>query len=171
VAVMLVYHPAFDVHHAMLRMLRLVESHPTKSLPKDQLRILDFYYLFPHCLAEVQVMKGQVAKKNRFARRANRFNRVPSPKMLLMRMEGIQTAAIHTLAANGLIDSQAFSEGTVIRTKVPLTEHLAALVNDQPSEDREVVEYLATEISKIPLSGENGLKKRTGLLEYRYDPN
>jgi hypothetical protein len=83
----------------MLRMLRLLILHPENVLQVDQLRILDFFYLFPHLLGGVPLMKGQVAKKNKFAKRATKYNRVASPKMLMMQIAGIQSAALQTLGS------------------------------------------------------------------------
>jgi hypothetical protein len=167
---MLVYHPALDVHHCMLRLLRLLRSHPQKRMLVDQLRILDFYLLFPHLLANVSVLRGQVAKKNKFAKRANRYNRVPSPKLLMTRLKEVQTVTLFALAAKSLIDESRLSEQEVILLEPNLNKDVLVLLESQTAEEEEISSYLATELSKIPLGGEAGLKSRTGLLEHRYDP-
>ena len=37
------------------------------------------------------------------------------------------------------------------------------------ADDAALIEMLAVEMAAIPLTGGNGLKDRTGLLEHRYD--
>ena len=44
---MLVYHPAFDMHHCVFRMVRLLNRLPVGSCQVERMRILDFYLLFP----------------------------------------------------------------------------------------------------------------------------
>jgi len=167
---MLVYHPALDAHHCMLRVLRLLHKAPGKKLQIDQLRILDFYLLFPHLLTDVSVLRGQVAKKNKFAKRASKYNRVPSPRMLMLRLREVQTAAVHTLASKGMLNEGGLRDGEVALADLVIGPELQALIDDQTPEDKEVVDYLSTQITRIPVAGSDGLKSRTGLLEHRYDP-
>jgi hypothetical protein len=58
----------------------------------------------------------------------------------------------------------------VLLVEQALTDDLTELLVSQTKEEKEVASYLATQISRIPLHGPNGLKSRTGLLEHRYDP-
>ena len=79
---MLVYHPAFDMNQGMFRMLRLLKPNPKHSLAWDTFRILDFYYLFPHLLADVPLTRAMVKRKREFAKLGSKYSRVPAPRPL-----------------------------------------------------------------------------------------
>lgn len=167
---MLIYHPAFDVNHARLRLIQLLEFALAQELSFDLLRILDFYFLFPHLLAEVKLTRGMSRLKKELAARANNYNRVPSPRTLLRQMAGVQETAIRALEAFRLIELPLAGVSVVKRSSAPLPEGLIRVISEQPEEERALAQALATEVAKIPLNGPDGLKARTGLLEYRYDP-
>jgi hypothetical protein len=167
---MLIYHPAFDINHARLRILQLVEYSNLKDIPFDLLRILDFYMLFPHLLADVKLSRGMTRAKRLLAARANKYNRVPAPKVLIRQMEGIHETAVRALEASGVIELPLYDVVVIRRSALPVPDELTKIINDQPPEEQELAKLLATEVASIPLNGPDGLKARTGLLEYRYDP-
>jgi hypothetical protein len=88
----------------------------------------------------------------------------------MLRLQEVQTVALFGLASKGLIDQSGLAEHDVVLIEKGVTDELSALLITQTSEEKEVVSYLATELSRIPVDGPNGLKSRTGLLEHRYDP-
>lgn len=167
---MLIYHPAFDVNHARLRLIQLLDSANPPELSFDLLRILDFYFLFPHLLANIQLSRGMTRMKRELGARANKYNRVPSPRTLIRQMEGVQETAIRALEAVHLVEFPLAGISTVKRSSAPLPDGLVRVINEQPEGERALAQALATEVAKIPLNGPDGLKARTGLLEYRYDP-
>ncbi len=167
---MLIYHPAFDINHARLRIIELVEYAGRKDIAFDLLRILDFYLLFPHLLADVRLSRGMTRIKRDLAARRNKYNDVPSPKTLIRQMEGIHEAAIRALETSGLVEVPNEQLLTIRRTGTPLPSKLIQIFAEQPDEERDLVKLLTTEVIQIPLNGPDGLKARTGLLEYRYDP-
>jgi hypothetical protein len=61
--------------------------------------------------------------------------------------------------------------GVTFRTEQNLPESLLALMANQPEAERSLALFLSTKLSQVPFTGDNGLKARTGLLEYRYDPD
>jgi hypothetical protein len=167
---MLIYHPAFDVNHARLRLIQLLDSAKPPELSFDLLRILDFYFLFPHLLADIKLTRGMTGLKRELAGRANKYNRVPSPRTLIRQMEGVQETAVRALEAVRLVELPLAGVSVVKRSSAPLPEGLVKVINEQPAEEKALAQALATEVAKIPLNGPDGLKARTGLLEYRYDP-
>ncbi len=55
--IQLSYQPAFDPFHAIYRQLRVLSAiEPSKSLPVDHARILDFYLLFPFRISGIRLM-------------------------------------------------------------------------------------------------------------------
>lgn len=166
---MLVYHPAFDMNHGMFRMLRLLESNPEHRLHWDTFRILDLYYLFPHLLADATLPRPLTARKKAFAGTASAYSYVPSPKMFIQQMRGIHEIVARSLAAKGLLEPAELDASVLARTEVAIPAALATSFAGAEA-DKALVALLATEIAAIPLNGSNGLKQRTRLLEYRYDP-
>lgn len=167
---MLVYHPAFDINHARLRMIQLLDDSDEKQLAFDMLRILDFYFLFPHLLGDVQLTRALTRSKRELSARANKYNRVPAPRVLIRQMEGIHESAVRALEASKLVELPYSQILYVKRTDIPLPSELIDVINSQPENERALAQLLATQVAKIPLNGSDGLKARTGLLEYRYDP-
>ena len=165
---MLTYHPAFDLNHGMYRMLRLLHVIPEKQINWDSYRILDFYYLFPHLLDKVRLPQNLTKKKKQFVRLRSPYTHVPSPKQFLFQMEGIHEAISRALATRDFISMPQLDERIVARTARPLPDALLDSFELAES-DRDLVDLLGKDLGVLPLSGQNGLKQRTGLLEHRYD--
>lgn len=167
---MLIYHPAFDINYARLRIIQLIDGLRDKEVPFDLLRILDFYFLFPHLLADVKLTKGLLRTKREFGKLANKYNGVPAPKILIRQMEGIHETAIRALQSSNLVELPSSDMALVRRSSITLPDDLKTVIADQPEQERELAKILSGEVATIPLNGPDGLKARTGLLEYRYDP-
>src|ERR1700679_2447643 len=129
---MLIYHPAFDVNHARLRLIQLLDSANPPELSFDLLRILDFYFLFPHLLANVSLSRGMTRMKRELGARSNKYNRVPSPRTLIRQMEGVQETAIRALEAVHLVEFPLAGISTVKRSSAPLPDGLVRVINEQP---------------------------------------
>lgn len=164
---MLVYHPAFDLSHGMFRMLRLLEASPKRQLKWDTFRILDLYYLFPHLLEAARLPRSMTKRKREFGKLGSKYTRVPTPRMFIQQLRGIHESIARSLAAKGFIEPAQFDEGLLVRTEREIPPDLLHIFAD--NDDAALVEMLAVEVAAIPLTGGDGLKDRTGLLEHRYD--
>jgi hypothetical protein len=165
---MLIYHPVYDLSHGMFRMLRLLNAKIDHELKWDTYRILDLYYLFPHLLADARLPPAMTKRKREFGKLASKYSRVPSPRMFIQQMRGIHETVGRSLAAKGFIEPFEYDAGLLRRTEAPIPVELVEAFA-QATEDENLVQMLANELAVIPLSGSNGLKDRTGLLEHRYD--
>jgi hypothetical protein len=164
---MLVYHPAFDVYHGAFRALLLLEHTPEKSMFADTLRIVDLYLMFPYLLAELDFPKGTGREGRRLAGVRSRFNSLPSPKIFLSQTKTLHRLVISSLAGKQLISEDALKEGVVARTDEPI---LGDLLSQAHARDVELAAYLGAKIATVPLLGKRGLKERSKLMEFRYDP-
>ncbi|MEZ2145367.1 ABC-three component system middle component 5 [Bradyrhizobium sp. DN5] len=164
---MLVYHPAFDIYHGVFRALLLLENVPNKSMPFDALRIVDLYFLFPYLLADFEFPRGAGRRGRRLAGPKSRFNTLPSPKTFVSQMQGLHMLIAAALAGRGLIQGEALKRGNVERTDAVVSEEL---LGQSTSEDIELAAYLGSNLATIPLLGKDGLKARSRLMEFRYDP-
>lgn len=165
---MLVYHPAFDLNHGMFRLLRLLEVNPDHALKWDTYRILDFYYLFPDLLASVKLPRSMMGKKKAFSNLGSKYSRVPSPRMFIQQMSGIHETIGRSLVGKGFIDPSAYDSRTLVRTETSISPEVEGAIKAATA-DSELIAMLSIEMAAIPLTGPNGLKDRTGLLEHRYD--
>lgn len=165
---MLVYHPAFDLNHGMFRMLRLLEANPEHRMKWDTFRILDLYYLFPHLLEAARLPRNMTKRKREFGKIGSKYTRVPTPRMFIQQLRGIHESIARSLAAKGFIEPTEFEEGLLVRTELAIPPELLRIFADAV-DDAALVNMLAVEVAAIPLTGGDGLKDRTGLLEHRYD--
>ncbi|RXH34393.1 ABC-three component system middle component 5 [Bradyrhizobium zhanjiangense] len=170
--IQLSYQPAFDPYHAMFRFLRIFAAiGRSTSMLADHARILDFYLLFPFKISGIRL----IPQHRRFRAVAQHFeNRrpygdQPDDSLVFTRMKPLQVAALDTLAEKQLIDAPNWQQGIALRTQHSIAPPLAARVNRANKADAELMEVLTALATEYDLLGRDGLKDRTGLLEYRYD--
>jgi hypothetical protein len=165
---MLLYHPAFDIYHAIFRILRILESLPKQSIEIERLRIYDFYVLFPGELYKFRFPTALVKEKRRF-RSNNCYQIINDPKRLFFRLEPYQHCALKTLAARQFIDANLFLEGKVIRSDKELPRGLDTAIKTANEKPDSVINLLTGPFLNLDLYGNSGLKGRSDLFEYRYD--
>ncbi|MFT8952833.1 MAG: ABC-three component system middle component 5 [Gluconobacter sp.] len=170
--IQLTYEPAFDPLHSIFRALRLRQGLRTGlPLPRVLFRILDFYLLFPESLKNIRLRPEHRSLKNQAAatKRAASYGPRPEDAILFERMQPYQDAAVNTLALQGFFSNDELEADWVVPSEAnapaALTDRLLAVNAAEES----LLAALNTLASDYPLDGVNGIKHRTGLLEYRYD--
>ncbi|PBJ83983.1 hypothetical protein CMZ84_05835 [Lysobacteraceae bacterium NML93-0399] len=165
------YQPAFDVFHTEFRLLRLrrIMTSDT-SWHYDQLRIADFYLLFFFRLERARLLRKHRSIKV-LARELskNRYENQPDDYLLFNRMEKIQLAAAGTLVSLGFFEPTMLSSKRVVETGLGEPEPLSQRIEAENSRDDSVMQALQTLMTEYELLGPDGIKARTGLLEFRYD--
>lgn len=165
---MLIYHPAFDVYHCLFRMLSLTAQGP--ELEKDRVRILEFVLCFPSVAGQFR-LPPKMAAVRRTAEQAGSAYRTPiNPKAVFIAMEPAQDGAMACLASAGYFSAEGLSAGIVRRTQLPLPDDLHARSLAFQERERIFFQRLLPALMEFPLYGPDGLKHRSGLLEFRYDP-
>ena len=166
---MLTYHPAFDLYNATFRLLRLLEPIGLRELELERLRILDFYLLFPFLLADVEFPASARKFKKHFDSKPSEYDKITDPKRLFIRLEPYQLAAVQCLAAHSLIDTGMLKDKKIKRTTCPLPHELQNTIVERNKNSIEI-KLLCGPLADIDLYGERGLKSKSDLFEYRYDP-
>lgn len=162
----LVYHPAFDAYNAVLRIIRLLISAPT-GLDAANLRILDFYLLFPESLIQARLtpqlrsLVRRLASKPRFP-----YDKLPTTRSLFERMQAPHDAARQTLISRAIATK---TENRFYVDDAVLPARLRTVALERNTEEATLMEVLMLIGREFPISGPNSLKDRSGLLEYRYD--
>ncbi|WP_315800074.1 ABC-three component system middle component 5 [Bradyrhizobium sp. SZCCHNS3002] len=170
--IQLTYEPAFDSFHAAFRALRLrTILSVDKPLHRDHFRILDYYQLFPHRIDGIR-LKPEHRRYKRLGpiyESKKPYGEQPDDRLVFDRMEPLQVTALDALAVRAYIDTEAWSRGEVIPTEKQPPDELDRRVREANANDADLEEFLGILGSEYDLSGPNGLKARTGLLEYRQD--
>lgn len=161
---MVTYHQAFDIYHTVYRVIRFLKQTDFKEIEVDRLRIFDFFILFPHELKNMTLPVGTAYARTLF--NENKYNALPDPKRIFIQLGKYFDTSINCLLSYEMIDPAEFYARKVLITKKELAEQIA--MNDGMSISNEVLSLLKTHFLKMPLTE---LKKRTGLIEYRYDIN
>jgi hypothetical protein len=169
----LTYNEAFDPYHAVFRFLRLhLGCDIGAKLPFDTLRILDFYLLFPFRLQAMKLFVGDSSwrKISRTYEDRAPYGTMPEDSTIFARMEPFQRAAAASLVKSGYLSPDEWETNEVqFKSEMlpPIVVERCSAVNAQMTD---IIDILCQIKSRYPLGGRDGLKDRTGLLEYRYDP-
>ncbi|MCK4816254.1 hypothetical protein KA005_10840, partial [bacterium] len=140
-------------------------------MPFESIRILDFFLLFPFLIGDVK-LKQKDRKFRKFAENYNHlrpYARMPESSQLLERMRPFQVAAAKGLAGSNLLDADSWKEGIFATTDVSLPPQLEETITNANAEQSDLLDMLSEFANSYPLSGPDGLKARSSLLEFRYD--
>ena len=168
---MLLYHPAFDINHCVFRILRLLTKLPFDDYEIDRIRILDFYLLFPQEISKMKFPREMLAAKRLIADYEKRYEEFNDPRRIFHQLESFQTIALKCLASYNLIDAEHLLQCKVRRTIMPIPKALQETIEKANLSDARIIDLLTHEFNSLDLCGDNGLKARTALLEYQYDPS
>lgn len=167
---MLIYHPISDVNHCAYRLLRLLEASAQREFSWDQIRLFDFYSLFPQALKSIKPFpKELLAYKKLVERIPDAYESMPNEHRIMFQLMPIQNTAIHNLLARDFIDTELHQDGRVSRSKRRLPRALANSIKDDPILNEGWFRFLVDELPAVDFDGRKGLKFRSNLLEYRYD--
>lgn len=167
------YNEAFDPYHAVFRFLRLFFGCKLREpVPYDKFRILDFYLLYPFRLQNLQLFADDTRWRavSRSYARLKPYGELPDDNSLFERMGSFQKAAVSSMARAGIISDDEWTRNRILflPDRIPGdAEKRCQELNDTMAE---IIEILSEINARYELNGRNGLKARSGLLEYRYDP-
>lgn len=164
---MLIYHPAYDAYHCVFRMLSILSVIP--SLEYDKARLLDFYLTFPSAVQGITLPKTLTHGKRLAKKFENVYHDPFDPSFIFKDMRAIQISAVGCLVASGIVNRASYSDGVIVRTDVKLPISLETRISDFLASRPEIGDFILHDLAMLPLRGVNGLKHRTGLLEYKYD--
>jgi len=167
---MMLYHPIHDVNHCTYRIIRLLETSRHSIFSWEQVRLFDFYSLFPQALKDIKPFpKALLRYKNILAHIPDAYESMPNEHRIMFQLMPIQNTAIHNLLAKDLIDNAIYKDHNISRSKKPLPRALLNSIHDDPVTEQDWFYFIAEELPMIDFEGKKGLKFRSDLLEYRYD--
>ena len=158
---MLIYHPAYDTYHCMVRILKILNFLSEKQFELDRIRIYDYFFLFPNEI-EIATLALDYGKYKKILLN-NKYNKVQNSKQTFYRLESYQNLAFKALSTFNLIDKYALDNDFVIRTSAIIPE---GLLNNLDSIESSYLELVQSYFEELSLKE---LKRRTTLIEYRYE--
>ena len=167
---MLLCHPVDDSNHCCYRLIRLLNAFKEQSVPMTTLMICDFYSLFP---GQLKYINGwprlNSASWEKLHAMPDEYEEMLNPKRVFFQLNNVQTAAISHLHAKRLIELSSTSESlvTLLRDSMPLK--LCETLENDVSCSTDWFSLITTDLCKIGIFGKNGLKRKTGLMEFLYD--
>lgn len=147
----------------------LIVSDKINSLEVEKARILDFYLLFPAMLAKIKMPRQFNNVKKLALTFANEYHDPISPLATFRDMHHIQNAALKCLSAAEFIDNNLLEKGFLVRTEKEMPLDITVAGNKFLENKKQISDFIVEKLSQLPLSGHDGLKHRTELMEYRYD--
>ena len=164
---MLVYHPAYDAYHCLFRLLTILEKQPRMEV--DRLRILDFVLCFPAVVATFKLSQKSAGLRRPAKLEENAYRTPLSPKATFTTLTASQDGALSCLAAASFVAPNQLREKVVERTSAPLPQELHSLAQAFHAREAFFFQQALPALFDIELSGPDGLKARSGLIEHRYD--
>ena len=163
------YHPAFDVYNCMFRFLQLLNHENVNEINKNKLRILDFYLLFPGLIENIKIKSEHRKFKRQFVSIDNRYNTssvASQARQVFERIKPFQNLALCQLAKKKHI---TIDTNEIIELNATKLSREIINLFEQSNINKDLVNFLCCELYEYELNGLNGLKDRTGLMEFKYD--
>lgn len=168
---MLIYDNALDPYHCSVRILAICiyGNADRRMFQVDSVRILDYFLVYPSKLAFCRLPSEHKSIRTSIKEIENPYRHSPGKRAAFERMKSVFYAAASGLGAAGMIDVE-FLERGIFKIKpecIPI--EIDAAVQRFKARQSTVGDFILAVLSTLPLNGPDGLKHRTGLLEYRYD--
>lgn len=165
---MIIYHPKSDIYHCMYRFITIAKLQNLDQFEFIRLRIYDLLFLFPHLAEDISYprVKGVAKLKRLAADMPAPYEKLPDRKRLFSEMGDYHIQALQILIAKGIFQE---SEGMLKLSEAFYSEPINQLLEQGNEKDNSFFCNLAEILNGVDVAGEAGLKKRTGLMEYRYD--
>ncbi|QBJ62740.1 ABC-three component system middle component 5 [Pseudoalteromonas sp. DL-6] len=167
---MLLYNKALDANHTLLRMTALLAAWKAVTVEGEALRLFDFLIANPAHIHKLSVPRGKFAAKNDFKSYKNRYQSF-EPKSLFNAMKETHCVVIERFVDLGILQPHNnHSEYKVQLENIP--EELKKLAeSSENSISSQAIHFIIENLISIPITGSDGLKKITNLMEYKYDVN
>ncbi len=165
---MIIYHPAYDINHCAFRFINLLSDIETHQLEWEKLQILDFYYVFPHFLMNISLPRNQVATKQSLNISVP-YESLPDSRRLMFGLKALHNETARAMIAKGLFDKDLYLKNIIKLDINKIPEKLIFKINNNEKRKTQWYKLIVQVLGNCNLSGKNGLKNRTQLMEYNYD--
>lgn len=162
---MLIYNKLRDPYHTLIRLLKIITKFNQDKISYDRLRIYDFLIANPQEISKIRLIKSG---KSSFKKYENPYN-VYDRNVLFHNLERIQKTAIEYLIKSNILEKLPNDDIYIIH-KNSIPYELTEVLEDTESISSEALNFIITNLNTIDLYREDGLKDRTKLIGFKYDP-
>lgn len=171
---MITYNPAFDLYHCIFRMAHIIDRlEANECFDIDKVRIWDFYLLFPSKLYTLSIKRDEKkvreARKLYIAKERNPYEYSGDNRKLFEWIKPFQVSALSCLVSCGILNKEAYLSGKVCVADRKALDEFVKHAGDFSARERNVLSFMSLFSRTMPLTGIDGLKARTNLLESKYD--
>lgn len=167
------YNPAQDIYHGIFRMARVLQKmDERKPLEVDRVRIWDFYLLYPVQLLHVSLKQDEdeIREARKLLKlKETRFDYKGDLRKLFEGIKPYQMAALTFLVSCGILNKDEFETGWVLVADPEKLHTFVEQTGTITEQESNILKFLSFLFSGMSLTGVDGMKSRTKLLESKYD--
>lgn len=171
---MIIYQKPFDLYHTVYRMLKLLAHFKgDKLIEIERLRLWDYYLIYPNKMQNIRLLRSEsdVKKyiKQFITRPNNPYEAVLNDRKMFEKIKPYQMSAINSLASYGIINKDYLIENRISNVDKNFINNYEDGFEMLSVQEENTIKLLTSHFYLMPLTGKDGLKNRTGLLESKYD--
>lgn len=163
---MIIYHPFRDANHCSYRIISLLYKNKSK-VNEEKINFMDFYYLFPSQLKNINGWprsNSKLAEKIKFIESSYEY--MENPRRIFFELNTIRKNTMAHLFSKGII---SLEEDNLVLNDNKIPQSLIDTLEEDSFRVSFVFSVITNDIPKLKIKGNNGLKAKTNLMEYRYD--
>lgn len=172
---MITYNPAFDLYHCIFRMANIVDRlEEAECFEIDKVRIWDFYLLYPSKTYDIEILPRKEkdvfnAREQWIERSSNPYEYSGDNRKLFEWIKSVQVSALSCLVSCGILSKEEYLSGKVCVANREALNQFVERAGGFSTLEHNVLSFLRFFSRHMPLTGVDGLKARTKLLESQYD--
>jgi len=144
-----------------------------ESFEIDKMRIWDFYLLFPSKLKDVKIKRDEKeireARKKYIARERNPYEYRGDNRKLFEWIKPVQVSALSCLVSCGILNKDEYLNDHICVADRQALDAFVTQAGSLSEGESNTLLFLGFFSRTMPLTGVNGMKARTNLLESKYD--
>lgn len=169
----LTFNPLKDLYYGMFRMAHIASRlEEGESMEIDRARIWDFYLLYPDKVHKIKIKrdeKDMQTLRSRLKKENNPYENSGNIRKMFDWLQPFQLDALKALVALGILSREQFEAGKVaVQSREALDEFIAKAGN-LPARENNTLSFMSLFSRHMPMTGVDGLKDRTRLMETKYD--
>ena len=155
----------------MLHLLN--KANKDRIIEVDRIRIWDYYLLFTNEILKIKPKRNERVFKDLLkelnVKNNNPYQQIYDSKKALEKIKPYQMTALNCLASYNIIDKDSLLREEIKISSSELLRKYVESVGDLSNREKNIVAIMTSVFIDISLVGDNGLKKRSKLIEYKYD--
>lgn len=170
---MITFNPAFDLYHSIFRMANIASRlEEGEFFEVERVRIWDYYLIFPDKVHKIKIKRDEKDMRelcSKLSKYNNPYERSGNNRIQFEQIRSVQISALKCLVSYGILNKEDYEIGRVAVGDRKALDDFIATVGKLPARENNSLSYLLLFSRNMPLTGIDGLKDRTRLLDSKYD--